>query len=103
MSEGEDGPTHVRVVVRGEVQGVGFRAWTQHQAELHGVQGWVRNRRDGSVEALLSGPPDVVSLMLKALLEGPRGSRVDSVEEGPAGPDDLAGLKQGAFTQLPSI
>lgn len=103
MNEGEDGRAHVRVVVRGHVQGVGFRAWTQHQAELHDVEGWVRNRRDGSVEALLSGPPEPVALVLKMLLEGPRGAQVVSLEEGPAGSADLAEVRPGRFVQLPSV
>jgi acylphosphatase len=68
------------VVIHGRVQGVGFRAWTHHQAELHGLTGWVRNRRDGSVEAVFSGPDNLVDVMLKACHEGPRGSLVERVE-----------------------
>ncbi|WP_457092203.1 acylphosphatase [Microvirga sp. P5_D2] len=68
------------VVIHGRVQGVGFRAWTHHQAELHGLSGWVRNRRDGSVEAVFSGPTDLVAVMLKACHEGPLGSAVERVE-----------------------
>ena len=71
---------HVHVLVHGLVQGVSFRAWTQHQAQLHGLRGWVRNRRDGTVEAVFSGPGDLVGIMLKACHEGPSGSRVDKVE-----------------------
>jgi acylphosphatase len=70
----------VHVRIRGLVQGVGFRAWTQHQAELHGLEGWVRNRRDGSVEAVFAGPPETVDAMLKACRQGPRGSRVEDVD-----------------------
>lgn len=70
----------VRIVVRGQVQGVGFRAWTQHQGELHGLEGWVRNRRDGTVEAVLAGAPDAIELVLKACRQGPRGSTVEAVE-----------------------
>ena len=68
------------VLIHGRVQGVSFRAWTQHQAQLHGLCGWVRNRRDGAVEAVFSGPGDLVDVMLKACHEGPAGSRVDKVE-----------------------
>jgi acylphosphatase len=68
------------VVIHGLVQGVSFRAWTQHQAELHGLRGWVRNRRDGTVEAVFSGPGNLVDVMLKACREGPAGSRVEKVE-----------------------
>ena len=70
----------VHVLVHGRVQGVGFRAWTQHQAELHGLTGWVRNRRDGSVEAVFSGPEDLVEATLKACGQGPRGSIVERIE-----------------------
>lgn len=80
----------VRALIRGRVQGVGFRVWTQRQAELHYLDGWVRNRRDGSVEAAFAGPPEAVEAMLKACRQGPRGSRVDAVEVREAGPEALA-------------
>jgi acylphosphatase len=73
----------LHVLISGRVQGVGFRAWTHHQAELHGLKGWVRNRRDGTVEAVFSGPDHLVQAMLKACQQGPRGAvveRVDPVE-----------------------
>ncbi len=82
MSEADR--TLLRIVVRGRVQGVGFRAWTQHQAQLHDLDGWVRNLRDGSVEAMLAGPLGRIELILKALREGPHGSEVEAVEEYPA-------------------
>ena len=83
----------LHVLIHGRVQGVGFRAWVHHQAELHGLKGSVRNRRDGAVEALFSGPDDLVEVMLKACRQGPRGSvveRVEVVESGEAesGPFD---------------
>ncbi|WP_210484313.1 acylphosphatase [Microvirga antarctica] len=68
------------VIVHGRVQGVGFRAWTHHQAELHGLSGWVRNRRDGTVETVLSGPVEQVAAMLKACESGPRGASVAHIE-----------------------
>jgi len=68
------------VLIHGRVQGVSFRAWTQHQAELHGLKGWVRNRRDGTVEAVFSGPRNLVDVMLKACQGGPAGSKVEKVE-----------------------
>ncbi|MCG8510271.1 MAG: acylphosphatase [Rhodospirillales bacterium] len=69
----------VRVIVEGRVQGVWFRAWTQEQATRLGLDGWVRNRADGSVEALIHGPKAVVNDLLDALWEGPPSSRVDRV------------------------
>ncbi|WP_112663981.1 acylphosphatase [Microvirga flavescens] len=80
----------VRAVVHGRVQGVGYRAWTHHQAELRGLKGWVRNRRDGTVEAVFSGPDDVVGAMLEVCREGPRSSAVEHVETGPAETDGLS-------------
>src|SRR3954470_2635309 len=77
------GMSHQRIAIasiRGRVQGVCFRAWTQHQAELRGLEGWVRNRRDGSVEAVFAGPPETVDAMLKACRQGPRGSQVEDVD-----------------------
>jgi len=70
----------VHVLIHGRVQGVGYRAWTHHQAELHGLRGWVRNRRDGTVEAVFSGPDSLVEAMLRACREGPRGAVVERIE-----------------------
>jgi acylphosphatase len=80
------------VLIHGRVQGVSFRAWTQHQAQLHGLKGWVRNRMDGSVEAVFSGPTDLVEIMLKACHQGPAGAFVEDVEtlDGQGGEADLA-------------
>ena len=70
----------LHVLIHGRVQGVGFRAWTQHQGQLHGLKGWVRNRSDGAVEAVFSGPDHLVEVMLKACHHGPAGSVVERVE-----------------------
>lgn len=66
-------------MVSGRVQGVWFRAWTMEQAEILGLSGWVRNRRDGRVEAVFSGPDAAVESMLEAARSGPRLARVDDV------------------------
>jgi acylphosphatase len=97
---GATGDKAVTVVIRGYVQGVGFRAWVHHQAELHGLGGWVRNRADGTVEAVFSGPADLIDVMLGACQRGPRGSRVDAVEIGDARPEDIARAGQGGFAVL---
>jgi acylphosphatase len=78
-----------RVEIRGRVQGVGYRAWVEHQARRHGVEGWVRNRRDGSVEALFCGPSDVVAELVTSCRRGPASARVDDVIEEVAGTDAL--------------
>jgi acylphosphatase len=70
--------------VRGRVQGVGFRAWVEAVARRQELGGWVRNRRDGSVEALLAGPAPAVEAMIDALRRGPPGARVDAVEVAPS-------------------
>ena len=69
----------VRVIVSGRVQGVGFRYWVERQAAIRGLSGWVRNRRDGSVEALFSGEATVVDAMAEACRAGPRMAMVENV------------------------
>lgn len=71
----------MRVVVRGRVQGVGFRWFVRDAAEQHGVTGWVRNRADGTVEAELRGRADAVDAVLDRLRVGPSHARVDDVAE----------------------
>lgn len=70
----------VRVIVRGRVQGVGFRWFTRDAAQQHRVTGWVRNLGDGSVEAELHGTDADVHAVLDAMSHGPAGARVDQVE-----------------------
>lgn len=82
----------VRVVVRGRVQGVAFRAHTAEAAERAGVAGWVRNRGDGSVEALFVGAPEAVDAMLDFVRRGPRFARVHAVEEHEAPAEDVSGF-----------
>jgi acylphosphatase len=70
----------VHVRIEGRVQGVGFRAFVERHALAAGVEGWVRNRRDGAVEAVLHGPNSVVAELLRRFEEGPPSSIVESVE-----------------------
>ena len=80
MSDDPDGRhISVRVRIEGRVQGVGYRYWTEGVAADLGLTGWVRNRRDGSVEALFAGPADDVRQMLDRCREGPPASRVTAV------------------------
>jgi acylphosphatase len=67
-------------VVRGRVQGVGFRASAAHEARRLGVDGWVRNLPDGQVEVEASGPPAAVDALCAWLGQGPRGARVTGVD-----------------------
>lgn len=71
---------NVAVVIGGRVQGVGYRDWTVGEAKRRGLNGHVRNRPDGRVEATFSGPPDAVASMLDACGRGPVLARVDGVE-----------------------
>lgn len=80
----------VHVVIRGRVQGVGFRAWTEVTALERRLQGWVRNRRDGAVEALLIGLDIDVLAMIDDCRSGPPGARVDFIDHREAGPDEVA-------------
>jgi len=75
-----DAPQTRLVRVRGRVQGVGFRDGCLHGARRFGVAGWVRNRLDGSVEALLHGPPDRLEALLQWLRQGVPAARVDTIE-----------------------
>lgn len=68
---------HVRIT--GRVQGVGYRAWTEDAAAELALRGWVRNRRDGSVEAVFSGSEAAVADILERCKTGPRSARVDAV------------------------
>jgi acylphosphatase len=93
-----------QVTIRGRVQGVGFRYWVEHQAMARGLEGWVRNRRDGSVEALFAGPADAVSEMIAVCRRGPPSARVEAVQEEPASPDALNLRRPGErFSVLPTI
>ena len=93
-----------QVTIRGRVQGVGYRYWVEQQATARGLEGWVRNRRDGSVEALFAGPPDVVSGTVALCRRGPASARVDAVEEEPANADALRLRRPGErFSVLPTV
>ncbi len=99
-----DEPCIIRhVIVRGNVQGVSFRAFVEHHARQRNLQGWVRNRRDGSVEAVFSGPLKSVEGMIRACGVGPLSAQVDAVDQREGTADDLALGKSGvAFSTLPT-
>ena len=70
----------VMVRISGMVQGVGFRAWTEQQANALGLSGWVRNAENGDVEAVFSGPAEAVTAILAACRQGPRHAKVMRVD-----------------------
>ena len=80
MAAQPTGTRTVHVHIEGRVQGVGFRYWTERVATKLGLDGWVRNRRDGSVEAVFSGPADAIAQMLQRCQDGPPAARVDQLK-----------------------
>ena len=81
-----------RVVVHGRVQGVFFRDSTRRRAQAAGVAGWVANRPDGTVEAVLEGDADAVEALVRWLHDGPRGADVERVEVEDGEPEGLTGF-----------
>jgi acylphosphatase len=93
-----------QLTITGRVQGVGYRAWVEHRARAQALEGWVRNRRDGSVEVLLAGPAEVVTDVIARCRRGPSTARVDSVIDEPGNPDALNLRRAGErFSVLPTI
>ncbi len=90
---------HRRLRIHGRVQGVGFRRALCREAEALGLAGWVRNRGDGSVEALICGPADAVEALTGWARQGPPAARVDRLEVSAA--DEAA--PAGPFEQRPTV
>jgi acylphosphatase len=91
------------IFVRGRVQGVGYRAFVEREALQAGIGGWVRNRRDGSVEAVFEADAAAVQRMIEACRRGPYSARVDAIEEREAGPAEMAPRRPGdLFSVLPT-
>ena len=92
------------VTVRGRVQGVGYRYFVEHEARARGLEGWVRNRRDGSVEAVFAGPAGPVMAMIAACRRGPSSARVQALRDEAANPDMLNLRDAGErFSVLPTV
>ena len=101
MSHNTDVIRHI--VLRGRVQGVGFRAFVEREAHRRRLEGWVRNRRDGSVEALFTGPPAVVADMVETCRRGPFSARVDALDQRDGNADELKLRLPGrSFSELPT-
>jgi acylphosphatase len=83
----------VQVRIEGRVQGVGYRAFVERNAGTLGLAGWVRNRRDGSVEAVFQGPDETIDEMLVLCRRGPRGCAVTGVETIGEGVGAFAGFE----------
>ena len=82
----------VRLRITGQVQGVGYRFWMTRTAASLGLRGWVRNRTDGSVEALVTGVPKAVAAFIEASRKGPIGAQVRDVTVTPDNDDGSAGF-----------
>lgn len=94
----DDGYKALRVLISGQVQGVFFRDWTVRNASELGLDGWVRNRSDGTVEALLVGLEADVDRMVKMCDVGPPAAKVTGIEITKA-----MGITKKAFVQKPSV
>ena len=92
------------IVVHGRVQGVGYRAFVEDEAHQRGLRGWVRNRRDGSVEAVFAGPKAEVDAAIEACRRGPFSARVSALDQREGTEVDLAGCAGGEmFSVLPTV
>lgn len=84
----------VHVIIEGRVQGVWFRGWTIQEASFLDLTGWVRNRRDGSVEAVFAGPAEDVDTMIEMCLQGPPAARVEHVTVTPTEDPGVEGFRR---------
>jgi len=104
MAEDQPSTQALRLTISGKVQGVSYRAWTRAEALAHGLKGWVRNRANGDVEALIIGMPDVVQTFYELCRGGPPLARVDRIATAEPGPEDLALIAADeAFAILPTV
>lgn len=91
------------VTVRGRVQGVGFRAFVEHHALQRNLEGWVRNRRDGTVEAVFAGAADTVDGIVRACRIGPLSAKVDAVDQREGAEAELSVRGEERFSCLPTV
>ncbi|NVO13812.1 MAG: acylphosphatase [Rhodoplanes sp.] len=92
------------LLVRGRVQGVGYRGWADAEARQRGLDGWVRNRVGGAVEILVAGPPDLVADFITACRRGPWRARVDDIAVAEATTRELDQRRPGeSFSVLSTV
>ncbi len=88
----------VRIRISGRVQGVWYRGWTVREATRLGLDGWVRNRSDGDVEAVFHGPVETVDDMIGKCWKGPQGARVETIDV-----VDVSEVPKSGFRQAPTV
>lgn len=94
----------VHLMIKGKVQGVGYRAFVEQRARQLGLEGWVRNREDGCVECAVAGDADKVDALIEACNDGPPGSRVDAVDPSQTNEEMLFMRPSGEkFSVLPTL
>ena len=103
MSDAPSAAITVRLRILGRVQGVGYRAWTVYTARRLGLDGWVRNVVDGSVEAVARGPEPAVNSLVTAAQAGPPGARVTEVRKTVVAVSDIDPPVSAGFQQLPTV
>lgn len=94
----------VHLLIHGDVQGVGYRAFVEGEADRRGLEGWVRNRQDGTVEAVLAGNAENVDGLTEACRKGPPGCRVSAIDPSETNEEMLAMRPEGRkFAMLPTL
>jgi len=88
-----------RLIVHGQVQGVFYRGWTVETARALGLDGWVRNRRDGTVEMLVAGPEEAIESLIARCRQGPAAARVERIDVEPADAEEVP----SGFAQRPTV
>lgn len=91
------------IIAKGRVQGVGYRHFVAETATGHRLQGWVRNRMAGTVEAVLEGPAEAVDAVIEACKTGPRNARVEGIDQSDATSEQRALHTGPGFTVLPTV
>ena len=91
------------IIAKGRVQGVGYRAFVEEAATVHRLQGWVRNRMAGTVEAVLVGPAEAVDAVIEECRKGPPAARVEGIDQSDATPEQRALYSDPDFGVLPTV
>jgi len=91
------------IIAKGRVQGVGYRAFVAEAATAHNLQGWVRNRMAGTVEAVLVGTAEAVDAVIEECRKGPRAARVDGIDQNEATPEQRALYSGAGFEVMPTV